>query len=1280
MNIFQKDYRGNVFAQLLFLWLDKLFIKGFRANITTKDLQPCPIEQCSENVCQKFDMYWHIESQKQKPDIKIALAKTVKPLFLIAIIFVMLEGLFLVAQAILIKNVSSCSLDIGNNTITNIGPSIAYTLALALSTMCTPIFHGVSYHLTDCATMQMRTVCIVAIYKKILHVQQKVLHGVSTGYILNLVSNDVYKFDLGLEAFASFFITPIIIILSIILILVFVGPIGLIGIAYLIIHTPLQTVIGILFGYLKSLQSKTTDNRIRLMDQIIRGMNIIKFYVWERPFRKYINRIRKKEVFYANLAGAAQSSIHSLYDTSLFIALFLIDWVSIVLNQPLNPSQLAYAFLLFNIISFFLIYSIGEAIFGFRDCLNAFKRIQLILELPDGTPNSYECSTEQNFYVKLEHFSASWVEKESLLNKNLVLRDISLYIDHPQLVIVTGPIGSGKSSLILSLIKELPGLSGELRIIGKTSYCAQEPWIFSGSLRDNILFGNKLNSERYWEVVNACSLREDIDTFENGDLTLVGERGVTLSGGQKARVSLARSLYHEADIYLLDDPLSSVDQRVGREIFLNGIQGILRDKIVLLVTHHVRYLPLANLVVVMAEGTVVCKGSYQFVAENCDYLNSLLRNENNVIENKIANKAISLIDSNPNTCDFLVEEDKEENSSIQPLSSSLTAEDYRSKSIGVITYFRYFWTGGFLATLALITLTVLSTGSLLLAYRGMQHLALCSSLLNETNGTNFFQVCPWYVDPSNALALRLLALLIFLGSALVFFRGFNFYYVLLQANRRLHNRMLRSLIETPMHFFNTNPSGRILNRFSKDIGFMDEQLPIVFYKFWSNIAYSIGVAIGVCITNYFMIIPFFLLAVSTLSLRFYYLKSSKQIKLLESVSRSPLYSHISLTLQGLSTIRALGIEERMTQDLHYFQNEHSRAWYYYICGERWFGTKIDFLCALTIAFGIFSAFFSQCVYLQDNLISFYLPLLISIALTFQYTVRLSGLVELFMVSADRVMKYCDLPRERLIYRDFTSEIVPPSPSQNRELGKVEFKDVSFRYSADLPYVLHDVSLTIFSGEKIGIIGRTGSGKSSLFNSLLRISEISSGQITVGLDNIQTINLYEHRKTFSVLPQDPVLFSGTLRYNLDPFGQFSASEIWDALSKSHLKDMVECLPGQLSANVEQDGFNFSTGERQLLCLARAILGKNRIILIDEATANVDFHTDQLIQQAIRSHFSTCTVLTIAHRIETILDSDRIVVLDNGSIIDVGTPSAMLRNKDSYINRLAHHLLAPNAQSS
>ena len=782
--------------------------------------------------------------------------------------------------------------------------------------------------------------------------------------------------------------------------------------------------------------------------------------------------------------------------------------------------------------------------------------------------------------------------------------------------------------------------------------------------------------------MNACSLREDIDTFENGDLTLVGERGVTLSGGQKARVSLARSLYHEADVYLLDDPLCAVDQRVGREIFNNGIREILRDKIVLLVTHHIRYLPLANIVVVMAEGTVVCKGTYQFVAENCDYLKSLLRKENSVKENKIANKAISLIDSNSNICDCLVEEDKKENSSIhsiQPLSSSLTAEDYRPKSIGVITYFRYFWTGGFLATLVLITLTVLSTGSLLLAYRGMQHLALCSSLLNETNRTSFSQFCPWYVDPRNDLALWLLALLIFLGSALVFFRGFNFYYVLLQANRRLHNRMLRSIIGTPMHFFNTNPSGRIMNRFSKDIGFLDEQLPFVFYEFWSYMAYFIGVAIGVCITNYFMIIPFSLLAVSSLSLRFYYLKSSKQIKRLESVARSPLYSHISLTLQGLSTIRALGIEERMTQDLHYFQNEHSRAWYYYICGERWFGSRIDFLCALTIVFGIFSAFFSRCVYLQDNLISFYLPLLISIALIFQDTIRLSGLVELFMVSADRVMKYCGLPRERLVYRDFTSEIVPTSPSHSRELGGIEFKNVFFRYSADLPCVLHDVSLTIFAGEKIGIIGRTGSGKSSLFNSLLRISEISAGQITVGLDDIQTINLYEHRKTFSVLPQDPVLFSGTLRYNLDPFGQFSASEIWDALSKSHLKNMVECLPGQLSANVEQDGFNFSTGERQLLCLARAILGKNRIILIDEATANVDLHTDQLIQQAIRSHFSICTVLTIAHRTETILDSDRIVVLDNGSIIDVGTPSAMLLNKDSYLNRLSHHM-APNAQSS
>ncbi|KAI6649865.1 Multidrug resistance-associated protein 4-like [Oopsacas minuta] len=405
-----------------------------------------------------------------------------------------------------------------------------------------------------------------------------------------------------------------------------------------------------------------------------------------------------------------------------------------------------------------------------------------------------------------------------------------------------------------------------------------------------------------------------------------------------------------------------------------------------------------------------------------------------------------------------------------------------------------------------------------------------------------------------------------------------------------------------------------------------------------------------------------------IGLRYFYLRTSSQVKRLESVARSPLYSHISLTLQGLSTIRALGLEERMTQDMHLLQDQHACTWYHYMSCHRWFGIRLDQMTALVITFAVFYSFFSRCLFSSGELVGFSLPLLLSLGITFQCMVRQSGEVEILMVSVDRVLNYCKLAQELVI----SSPKSDPTFVTCGDGPAIEFRNVHFEYSDNLPLTLRDVSLSIRSGEKIGIVGRTGAGKSSLFNSLLRINPISSGSICIDSRDIASLDLYEHRKRISVIPQDSFLFSGTLKYNLDPFREFSEDEIWSALEKAFMKRMVKSLSNQLMANVEEDGLNFSTGERQLLCLARAILRNNKIILIDEATANVDMHTDALVQQTIKSYFSDCTVLTIAHRIETIVDSDRIIILDKGTIVESDIPHLLLQNEDSYLSKLVSQL--------
>ena len=1294
MNIFTKhrDYRGNLFSQISFTWLNKLFNRGFCKKISQNDLHPCPKEQRSKELYDRFEKYWQLELNKGSvADIKIAIVKTVYILLIVAGCFFFILIVLYLAQAIFMYHfLSLCTGDNTNGTAGSWGPSLGYAFVLSSVVISLPIANCLAFYFANCVAVQARAICVTALYKKLLRIQQSVLHKVTIGHIVNLISNDVFKFDMAFRFCNSFWLAPIVLISATVITLVYIGPIGVIGVVYVMLHTPLQIVLGFLFGHFRYKLSVSGDKRIRLMDQIIRGIRVIKFYVWEEPFVRYVSKIRRQGVLYACLSGVIQSTTSSFFSTSIFIALLLVFSVSIALRQTVSPPILALAFIIFNIVRVFNVLALGHAIFSLRESVIALRRIQRVLLLPENIESCLvrkSSSQESKELVEFVNFYASWRETENDHFENSALKCINLRLDRPQLVAVAGPIGAGKSSLLLSIANELPGLSGRLTITGVLSYAAQVPWIFSGTIRDNIIFGKPLHPARYQDVLRACSLKEDIDCYAEGDMTLIGERGVTLSGGQKARISLARAVYHEADVYLLDDPLSAVDVKVGREIFDNCLRGILKQKLIILVTHQMNYVIQSDFIVMMDEGAIVFSGTYEDITAENEFCMNFLQNIQKRGQRSVGTESKDLFSDDPKSLSsselardamstvVKVKDDKEDTTAVQPLSSAISSEDYRPNSIGLVTYLRYFWAGGFLATLALLVFTILSNGGLILAYWWMQSMAECSQFTLTNHSIEIHNSTSLYYNFCTTDALVLLAAITFSGSVFIFLQGFNFYYIVLQSGRRLHNRMLQSLLHTQMRFFDCNPSGRILNRFAKDIGFLDEQLPMTFYEFWTHFANIITIVIATCIVQYYLIIPFVLLLVAMLALRYYYLRTSTQVKQLESVARSPLYSHVSLTLQGLSTIRALSIEKRVTEDLHLLQDQHACTWYYYMCCLRWFGIRLELLTTLVVVFAVFYSFFIHCIFAADELVAFSIPLLLSLSDITFYTMRQSGEVAIFMVSVDRILNYCRLPQEPL----FTSEIEPCAFISNEDKGVIEFKNVHFRYSEDLPYSLTDVSLRVSSGERIGIIGRTGAGKTSLLNSLIRINPISSGSIHVDGRDVSSLNLYEHRKRLSVIPQDAFLFSGSLRYNLDPFDEFSSDELWGALEKAHLKRMVESLPDQLMASVKEDGLNFSTGERQLLCLARAILRKNKIILIDEATANVDMLTDALVQRAIRTHFSACSVLTIAHRIDTIIDSDRIVILDKGRIVAAGAPHLMLRDENSCLSNLVSQL-APETQSN
>ena len=472
-----------------------------------------------------------------------------------------------------------------------------------------------------------------------------------------------------------------------------------------------------------------------------------------------------------------------------------------------------------------------------RQSIIALRRIQNVLELPETGESCLTHSTSNhNVGIEMIDFSASWKGIEQIHNNVLVLKHISLSVNTAQLVVITGHLGCGKSSLLMSLINELPGLSGKINLRGVISYTEQQPWIFSGTFRDNILFGRTVNPQRLQEVISSCSLTDDIACFADGDMTVIGERGVTLSGGQKARVALARAVYQVADIYLLDDPLSAVDVKVGREIFDNCVRGLLSDKIVVLVTHQLQCVKQADWIVVMREGYVRCQGSYEDVLKD-EFCQEFLCDLEKIAEREVSKIQQCNLNVTPSTSNTGDENETVEQN--EPLSKFLTQEDFRPHASSIRTYTNYFLAGGLFATCVMLLLTILSYTSLYLSYWWMQSMSTCSTsfFTNHSTDDNVTIVsgmfCPWYMSPDNSAALGLVFLFVSFGSTTNILVGFLFYYIMLQASRRLHNRMLHRVMYCPMYFFDTNPSGRVLNRFSTDMIFLDELLPELFYYFWS---------------------------------------------------------------------------------------------------------------------------------------------------------------------------------------------------------------------------------------------------------------------------------------------------------------------------------------------------------------------------------------------------------------------------------------------------------------
>ncbi|XP_070537640.1 ATP-binding cassette sub-family C member 5-like [Ptychodera flava] len=862
----------------------------------------------------------------------------------------------------------------------------------------------------------------------------------------------------------------------------------------------------------------------------------------------------------------------------------------------------------------------------------------------------------------------------------------------------------------------MPLISGDVKIDGTMAYVSQQAWIFNDTLRENILFGKSYEKTRYEAVVFASALGEDMKELQSGDLTEIGERGINLSGGQKQRVSLARALYADRDIYLLDDPLSAVDAKVGQHIFNHYIKEALKGKSVIFVTHQLQYLSGCDSIYVMKDGRVLESGTHlQLVAADGQY-SALLKtfhsdeDKNGAVDDTLHN---DIDDSNPGiihksskssegkTTSHRREHQTEEqygNFEERGLRKSglhnqtkyesmgitersikfsdgedkvgklMTAEEQTEGSVSWKTYHCYVkMAGGYGVALLLLLLFLLATGSTAgctwwLAYWIIQ---LKEKGTNTAiNGTEEADVTINEQDDRDMMFY----VYVFLGilAALILFtvlRCLAYVKATFHSSSNLHDQLLKKVFQSPMSFFDTTPSGRIINRFSKDQDEVDVSLSRETEDMLTTMSTAVFSCLSILIVFPWMmiaLIPFALIIIFTFK---YYHHGLRDCKRLDSMTRSPWFCHVTSTMQGLPTIHAYEKEDDFKARFANHMDKNTVSFSSFLLCGRWAGVRLDTVAIMTAFLTGLMATFSRGM-VSPTLIGLALSYSLQFAGQFQQGIRLAGDAESRMTSVERIYHYLKTltPEEP----SETSKHRPPDnwPSH----GKLQVENLAIRYRNNLPLALKGITFNVHSMDKIGIVGRTGAGKSSLGVSLFRLVEPTSGTIHIDGINISDIRLHDLRSRLSVIPQDPVLFVGTIRYNLDPFDQYSDDEIWKSLEKTHLKDKVVGLEGKLEAPVVENGENFSVGERQLICMARALLRSCKVLMLDEATAAIDTETDNLIQQTLRDAFTNCTMLIIAHRLNTVLNCDKILVMDSGKVVEYDSPSALLANPESWFSAM------------
>ncbi|KAJ9179309.1 hypothetical protein P3X46_011116 [Hevea brasiliensis] len=1248
---------ASFLSKLMFSWINPLLKLGYSKPLNLEDIPSLDPEDEANIAYQKFAIAWDsLVRENNSYNTRNLVLWAVTNVHFKENIFVGVCALLRTIAVVVLPLLLYAFVNYSNLDQQNLYHGLSIVGCLFLVKIVESLSQRHCFFLSRLSGMRMRSALMVAVYQKQLKLSSLGRRRHSTGEIVNYIAVDAYRMGEFPWWFHAAWSLVLQLFLSIVVLFGVVGLGALTGLVPLLICGLLNMPFA---RFLQKCQYEfmiAQDERLRATSEILNSMKIIKLQSWEDKFKSLIESCRENEFKWLAESQFKKACATLLYWSSpTIISSVIFLGCALFRSAPLNASTI------FTVLATLRgmaepVNTIPEALSAMIQVKVSFDRINTFLldDEPKNESLSIIPSQNSDQSIMIQGGKFSW--DPELMTPTL--REVNLDVKWGQKIAICGPVGAGKSSLLYAILGEMPKISGTVNVFGSIAYVSQTSWIQSGTVRDNILYGKPMDEARYEKAIKACALDKDINSFNHGDLIEIGQRGLNMSGGQKQRIQLARAVYNDADIYLLDDPFSAVDAHTAAILFNDCIMTALENKTVILVTHQVEFLSAVDRIMVMDGGQITQSGSYEQLLMAGTAFEQLMNAHKDSItalgasnyQSQGKSLTVDTVRPDESNMSYTTKQNSEGDISAKgvPVVQLTEDEEKETGDVGWKPFLDY-----------------------LLVSKGM--LLACLGILCQSGFVGFQAAATYWLayaiqipKLNSGILIGVYALISTLSAVFVYLRSFFTAHMGLKASKSFFSAFTDAIFKAPMLFFDSTPVGRILTRASSDLSILDFDIPFAFIFVVTPLLQLVAtVGIMASVTWQVVIVAILALAGSKY-VQDYYLASARELIRINGTTKAPVMNYAAETSLGVVTIRAFKMVDRFYQNYLKLVDKDAVLFFHSNGALEWLVMRIEALQNVTLLTASLLLVLLPKGAVAPGLVGLSLSQALSLTTVQVFLTRWYCNLSNYIISIERIKQFTHIPQEP------AAIVEDKRPASSWPFkGRIELKELKIRYRPNAPLVLKGISCTFEQGTRVGVVGRTGCGKTTLVSALFRLVEPASGQILIdGLD-ICSIGLKDLRMKLSIIPQEPTLFRGSVRTNLDPLGLYSDHEIWEALEKCQLKATIRGLPNQLDTSVSDEGENWSAGQRQLFCLGRVLLRRNRILVLDEATASIDSATDAILQRIIRQQFLECTVITVAHRVPTVIDSDMVMVLSYGKLLEYDKPSRLMEINSSFSKLVAEY---------